>query len=132
MTPAVHPELGTEILFNTLVSAMQSGVKVADGVISGELKFISGGVAASGPLAGDGNFLALKFSADSWSDYSSVKVGLIPSASNMDLVEVLTDPDKNGVFKISNTSQIFRVEAHKGAVTAAVDYSLAGLILDTE
>ncbi len=132
MTPTVNPEAGTETLFNKLVSAMQSGVKVADGVISGELKFISDGLAVSGPLAGDGNFLALKFASDDWSQYSSVKVGLVPSVSGMDLVEVLTDDDKNGVFKISNTSQIFRVEAHKGASTVTVDYSLKGLTLDTE
>ena len=50
----------------------------------------------------------------------------------MELVEVLTDPDKNGVFKVSNTDQIFRVEAHNGARVTTLDYSLKGLILETE
>jgi hypothetical protein len=111
---------------------MQTGVNVTDDAITGTLKFISGGLAASGPLTGDGNFLALKFSSDDWAGYTSVKVGLVPSASGMALVEVLTDPDKNGVFKVSNTDQIFRVEAHNGARVTTLDYSLKGLILETE
>lgn len=111
---------------------MQTGVKVTDDAITGELKFIEGGLAQSGPLAGDGNFLALKFTSDDWNGYTSVKVGLVPSASGMDLVEVLTDPDKNGVFKISSVDQIFRVVAIKGVSIIAKDYSLKGLTLDTE
>ena len=108
---------------------MQSGVKVVDDAITGELEFIEGGLAQSGPLAGDGYFLALKFVADSWSDYTSVKVSLYPSASNMDPVEVITDPDKNGVFKISSTDQKFRITATKGVSSITKEYSLKGLVL---
>lgn len=132
MTPAVKPEDGTVELFDTLVSAMQTGVKVTDDAITGVLKFIEGGLAQSGPLAGDGNFLALKFTADDWDEYTSVKVALVPSASGMDPVEVLTDLDKNGVFKISSTDQLFRIIATKGVSVVAKDYSLKGLTLETE
>ena len=38
--------------------------------ITGNLAFIAGGLAASGPLAGDGNFLSLTLSADDWDDYT--------------------------------------------------------------
>lgn len=39
---------------------------------------------------------------------TSVKVGLDPSASS-GLVEIINDPDHNGVFRISNPSQKFKV-----------------------
>ena len=57
---------------------MQDGVVIQDKNITGTLKYIEGGIAQSGPLAGSGNFLALKFDAD-WSKYTSVKIGLQPS-----------------------------------------------------
>ena len=82
-------------------SDFQSEVSVADGEITGKLTFIEGGLAPSGPLSGDGYFLALKF--DNFATgltYANVKVGLVPSASGMDLVTL--DSDKNAVFKISD------------------------------
>ena len=112
-------------------SQFQTGISVVGKTIKGTLKFIEGGLASSGPLAGDGNFLALKFSAN-WDAYTSVKVGLVPSASGMDLVEILTDPDKNGVFKIANTSQVFKVVATDGVSENTDIYSLADLVLETE
>ena len=79
---------------------MQSDVEVDGDKITGTLNFIEGGLAQSGPLAGDGYFLALQ-----WSDIdetaTSLKVGLQPSASGMDLVECIDDTDRNGVFKIT-------------------------------
>ena len=112
---------------------MQSDVKVEGNAITGELAYIEGGLAQSGPLAGSGNFLALKFAADDWDEYTSVKVGLVPSASGMDLVEVKTDPDKNGVFKITGgLHQVFRVQASTPLNTVTIDYDLSGLTLDDE
>ena len=112
---------------------MQTGVSVSDTAITGTLKFIEGGLAESGPLAGDGNFLALKFTTDDWDAFTSVKVGLVPSASGMDLVEVKTDPDKNGVFKITNKdTQVFRVQTSNGINTVTRDFSLAGLTCNEE
>lgn len=107
---------------------MQSNVNVKNGKITGTLNFIEGGLASSGPLAGDGNFLALKFGA-TWDNYSSVKVGLDPS-SETGLVEIKTDPDKNGVFKISANTQKFKVvaTATNGDVMTEI-FSLADLEL---
>lgn len=79
----------------------QSDVAVSGGEITGELTFIEGGLSPSGPLAGDGYFLALKF--DNFSSgltYANVKVGLVPSASGM--APVTLDSDKNAVFKITD------------------------------
>jgi hypothetical protein len=52
-------------------------VTVSDGAITGTLKYIENYV-ESGPLAGSGNYLAIKFTAEAWNDYTSVKVGLDP------------------------------------------------------
>lgn len=65
---------------------------------------MEGGLSPSGPLAGDGYFLALKF--DNFSSgltYANVKVGLVPSASGMDLVTL--DSDKNAVFKVTDKNE---------------------------
>jgi hypothetical protein len=108
-------------------------VTVSDGAITGTLKFIEGGLAESGPLAGDGNFLAIKFTAEDWSDYTSVKVGLNPSASGMGLVELIDDPDKDGVFKITDKdTQNFEVVVSDGTKTSTFSYDLSGLICETE
>lgn len=81
---------------------------------------------------GAGNFVTLKFSASDWSDYTSVKVGLSPSVSS-GLVEVLNDPDKNGVFKVTNKdNQVFKVVATDGTYTRTETYSLADLVCEDE
>ena len=93
---------------------MQSDVEVHGNKISGKLKFIEGGLSPSGPLAGDGYFLALHWS-DPDETATSLKVGLVPSASGMDLVECIDDTDRNGVFKISNPkSQMFKMVSNTG------------------
>ena len=107
---------------------MQSDVAVGTDAISGTLNFIEGGLAQSGPLAGDGHFLALKFSTSDWNDFDKVEVGLDPSQGT-GLVDVKPDPDKNGVFKVTSTSQKFVVKTTKGTDVVTKEYSLAGLVL---
>ena len=69
--------------------------------ITGDLKFIEGGL-ASGTLDGDGWFVALKWTdPDTTHGVTSLKVGLRPSATGMDLQECISDLDRNGVFKIT-------------------------------
>lgn len=129
----VSPESGSTVLFDTPVSDMQTNVTVADNAITGTLHFIEGGLAETGYLAGDGNFLALKFSAENWNDFTSVKVGLDPS-SESGLVEILNDPDKNGVFKVAGeiegVPQIFKVVTTMNGVQNTQNYSLSGLTLE--
>lgn len=125
----VQAEKGTATLYGAKVSTMQSGVVVADNAITGTLKFIQGGLAQSGPLAGDGNFLALKFINNS--DASDIKVGLVPSASNMDLVSL--DEDMNGVFKITGSlNQKLKVVTIKGDIKKTQTFDLSGLTLEEE
>lgn len=125
----VQAEKGTVTLFGTKVSNMQTNVVVADGTVTGTLKFIQNGLAGSGPLAGDGNFLALKFIDNNTAD--SIKVGLVPSASNMDLVEL--DSDMNGVFKITGSlNQKLKVVTTKNGVSKTQSFDLSTLTLEEE
>jgi hypothetical protein len=107
-------------------------VTIRDGAITGTLKFSEGGLAETGPLAGDGNFLAIKFTAEDWSDYTSVKVGLDPSQGT-GLVELINDPDKDGVFKITDKdTQNFMVVVSDGTTTSTFSYDLSGLVCKSE
>lgn len=111
-------------------SDLQSDVTVSGGNISGTLKFIEGGLAESGPLAGDGYFLALKWSGLD-THTNSLKVGLVPSASGMDLVECFADNDRNGVFKITDTrNQRFEIVQSDGTHKNIQFYTLSGLTLE--
>lgn len=126
----VSPENGATTLFGTLVSDMQTGISIANGKITGTLKYIDGGIASSGPLAGSGNFLALKFTNID-ADATSVMVGLDPSAGT-GLVELINDPDKNGVFKITDhTRQKFKVISKVGDFTYEQTYDLSELTCNT-
>lgn len=79
---------------------IQSDIAINDGEITGELKFIEGGI-APGTLSGDGYFIGLKFSDfASGLTYANVKVGLVPSSTGMALQTL--DSDKNAVFKITD------------------------------
>ena len=132
----MEPESQDEELFEHLVSEMQSADTAVNGrKITGTLHFIEGGLASSGPLAGDGNFLALKFNAEKWADYTSVKVGLEPSQQT-GLVEIINDPDKNGVFKVAGVldgvQQKFKIVATDGTDTITQIYDISGLVLETE
>jgi hypothetical protein len=74
----------------------------------------------------------LKFSAEDWNDYTSVKVGLTPSEGS-GLVEGINDPDKNGVFKITDkATQKFTVVATDGEYTKTSYYDLSGLTVESE
>ena len=107
---------------------MQSNITVTGNKITGELKFIEGGL-APGVLSGDGYFLALKWS-DPAQTVTSLKVGLQPSASGMDLVECIDDQDRNGVFKISNKDQKFvLVQSNDSKKTKQV-FDLTGLTFE--
>jgi len=111
-------------------SDMQSDVTVSNGVISGTLHFIEGGLSPSGPLSGDGYFLALKWS-DPDESATSLKVGLKPSASGMDLVECIDDTDRNGVFKITDSNaQKFFIVSSNDAHKTTQRFDLSGLTLE--
>ena len=113
-------------------SDMQSGIVVADGAITGTLKYIEGGLSPAGPLAGSGNFMALKFINNSNAD--KIEVGLIPSASGMGLVAL--DSDMDCVFKVAGevggVQQILKVKTTVGDITKIQTFDLSGLVLNQE
>lgn len=107
---------------------MQTGVEVADGAITGTLKKLTSGTLVDD--WGEGYFLALKF-ANPDERATSVKVGLQPSVSS-GLVELLGDPDMNGVFKITDKDKqkflVVSTDADDHNTTQVFD--LSGLIME--
>lgn len=121
-------ENGSTTIFGHTVSDLQTGVSVANGKITGTLKYVSTGALAHD--WGAGNFLALKFS-NLDASATSVKVGLDPSEGT-GLVEITTDPDKNGVFKITNKDQqVFKVVTTDGEHTKVQIFDLSGLTVQS-
>lgn len=127
----VQPEKGNTEYLGVKASQMQTGLAVADGAITGTLKYIENGIAPSGPLAGSGNFMFLKFVDPNEAD--SVQVGLSPSAGT-GLVEL--DVDMNAVFKVAGeiggVQQVLKVVTTKAGVVKTQTFDLSGLTLNTE
>ena len=106
---------------------MQSDVIVSNDAITGTLKKLETGDLVD--AWGEGYFLALKFS-DIPDTATSVKVGLDPSYGN-GLVEIITDPDRNGAWRITSPSdQVFKVVTTDGTNTVEKTYDLSGLVLE--
>ena len=124
---SVEAEDGDVTLFGTKVSDMQEDVEVTDDAITGTLKYLDSGDLVT--TWGAGNFMALNFVNNDFSKYSSVKVGMDPSQSS-GLVEIINDPDKNGVFKVTNKdTQVFKIvytDAETGEINTQT-FDLSGL-----
>ena len=104
---------------------LQSGVTVAGDAITGTLKYVSTGTLATD--WGAGNFLALKFTDIDTTGLTSLKVGLSPSEGS-GLVELLGDPDMDGVFKVTDKdAQKLVIEATDGTQVARRKFDLSGL-----
>lgn len=127
--PAAQAEAGgSNKLFGVKVSDMQSDITISGSTITGTLKHLSGDNAIT-QVWGEGNFICLKF-PDADIDNSTVRVGLDPSQGS-GLVEL--DPDKNGVFKITDKlRQKFCVEMTVNGETVVQRYDLSGLTCETE
>lgn len=128
---SVMPAKSSNEYWGTKVSAMQSSVVVADGAISGTLKFIQGGI-APGTLSGDGNFLALQFVDNAGAD--KIEVGLVPSATGMPLQTL--DSDMDAVFKVAGeiegVPQVLKVVTTVGDISKTQTFDLSGLELKSE
>ena len=109
------------------VSTYQNNIVVlGNKAITGNLNFVSGGLAQSGPLAGDGYFLALHFD-NLDPNATSVKIGLDPSAGT-GLVEIIDDPDKEAVLKVTDKdAQKLKVVSTDGTNTDVQTFDLSGL-----
>ena len=88
----------------------------------------------------NGNYLAVDLSSNDFTGLTSVKIGLNPTYKNGEpvfddsgLVELINDPDKNGVFKIwDNNIQKFKIVATDGVKTKTRVLDLSGLVCETE
>ncbi|MBR6503053.1 MAG: hypothetical protein IKT42_06380 [Clostridia bacterium] len=122
-------EKSSATLFDTKVSNIQTGVNVADGAITGTLKYL-----ATGPIAdywGAGNFMALKF-VDPNKNTDKIDVRMNPTAGTGD-GWVTLDNDMNGVFKVTATTQKFEVRTTTTNGTVKTQsFDLSGLTLETQ
>lgn len=128
VTVAKAPQ-ATELWGGKTVADIQNDdVVVADGKITGTLKFLEGGFGETGTLAGDGYFLGLKCSDyPTGITYSDVKVGLNPSIGTG---LVTLESDGIWVGKITNINkQIAVVQFALGDLTIQQKYDLSGLTL---
>lgn len=122
----VAAENSESVIFGHTVSDLQENISIANGAITGTLKYVSTGALAHD--WGPGNFLALKFSNID-SDATSVLVGLDPSEGS-GLAELINDPDKNGVFKVTNKKKQKLVVKSSGAGFSIIQtFDLSGLTL---
>lgn len=128
----VSPESGETEFWGHVTSDLQTDVAVANGAVTGTLHKVT-----SGTLKRDwgaGWFLAVKFT-DIDADATSVLVGLEPSESS-GLVELINDPDKNGVFKVAAKAgdtagkKLTVIQRCKG-YNLIQQYDLSGLTLTT-
>lgn len=121
---------GSDTVYGVDVSDIQSGVSLTGKKFAGTLNYLTGDNAIVNEW-GEGNFLAVTFSATNWNAYDSVKVGLEPSQGSgmVELIGHLDDLDS--VFKIGNdVSQKFKIIASKaGKVTRTQVYDLTDLVL---
>lgn len=127
---SVMPCKGSEEYYGAKVSTLQKEMAVSDGAITGTLKFVSGGLAPSGYLSGDGNFMALKFVNEGASE---IKVGLVPSqGSGM----VALEEDGVCVFKVAgvyhDVQQVLKVETTEDGITKTQTFDISELTLETE
>lgn len=117
-------------MFGTDVSDLQSGIAINRDTISGTLKYYDDESSALVTDWGAGNFIVLNLADNVFTGLTSVKVGLEPSISS-GLQELINDPDKNGVFKVTNPqTQKFVVQYTDGTNTQKDEYRLTGLVLE--
>lgn len=91
---------------------------------------MEGGLSPSGPLAGDGYFIALKWSAPA-QGATSLLVGLQPSEGT-GLVEAIDDPDRNIVAKIASKDQKFIVWQSNDTKSTKQVFDLTGLTFEDD
>lgn len=113
-------------IYGHTVSDLQTGVTVADGKISGTLKYVTEGDLPD--YWGPGNFLALDF-ANPDEGATEHWVGLMPSKgsgiakldNDMDAACMVTDPQNQKLIVISSN----------GVSSTTTTYDLSGLVLET-
>jgi len=128
MTDATVAAASAESYWGTNVSDLQSSIAVADGKITGTLKYYDDATKALVRDWGEGYFICLKF--DSFSSgltYDDVQVGLMPSEGSG---LVTLDVDKDAVIKVTDKdNQILVVVQTNGDVQHIQWFDLSTLTL---
>ena len=120
---------GSTTTYGHKVNTYQTGVQVNGDEVTGTLKFVQGGLAETGPLAGDGYFLALNWSEPA-AGITSIKLGLNPSMGT-GLVEGIGDQDRIIVCKVTDkNTQDFYVVQSDGTHKLTQGFDLSGLTLN--
>ena len=115
--------------WGTPASAIQEDITVTGSKITGTLKYVDSGQIVTD--WGAGNFLGLKFTNID-ADATSVLVGLEPSVSS-GLQELINDPDKAGLFKVTDKSvQKLKVIQSNGSYSKVQTFDLSELVTETE
>ena len=128
---SIKAEDGNTVVFGKAVSELQDGINVGSDAITGTLKYVTGYTGfSSDPALQEGNFLAVNLANNDYSNFTSVKIGLDPSQGS-GLVEIIDDPDKNGVFRIASASQSFKiVSTSVDGIINTQTFDLSGLTLE--
>lgn len=129
MSATLSPESGTSTVFGHTVSDLQTDVAVnaTTNKITGTLNYVDSGALATD--WGEGYFLVLKWSGlDEHTD--KLWVGLNPSEGS-GLIECFDDPDRNGVFKITDKDKqkFVLIQGAEGYGNTRQTFDLSGLTL---
>lgn len=117
-------------MFGVDVSDMQDDISITGKKITGTLKYLEGSNAITDKW-GEGYFFCYTLADEDndFTKYDSVKVGVQPSQGS-GLVEIIEDPDKNGIVKIGDKiTQKFIIQLKKGSTVKNQVYDLSGLTL---
>lgn len=98
--------------------------------VTGTLKYLSGSNAIT-DVWGEGYFLCFNMADNTYTGLESVKVGLKPTAGS-GLAEIIEDPDKNGIAKITdkNLQKFIVKQKHTDGRTKTQVWDLSGLTLE--
>lgn len=112
-------------LFGKNCEDLQEDIAVANGAITGTLKYVTGYTGFSGKAKEQkGNFIALKVTNSSADE---IYAGITPSQSGKELVKL--DPDGMIVIQVNDhEAQEIRVEVVKDGVHDGFDLSLVDLV----
>lgn len=114
-------------LFGKDCDDFQSDIAVADGAVTGNLKYVTGYTAYTGDEQ-NGNFLVLKFTN---SAADEIWVGLDPT-NHPERPMVKLDPDGINIFRVSDKDeQIIKVDVITGGIHDGFTLDLSGLVCAT-
>lgn len=117
----IEPDAQANTYWGTAVTDMQgTDLAIADGVISGTLKYVAEGALVTG--WNSHHFMALKFTDPNEAD--DVKVGIKGLVS--------LDSDMIAVIAVESDEQVLRVQSTKDGIVKTQKFALSGLTLSEE